>query len=100
MTAPTREQMNHWALDCGLIDQRDVDNGVVDVLFDDLQRFSEIDLRRFAALAYAAGQTAEREACAKACDTLSNADKNSLPMPKFPESVKNRYRVEVENDKT
>ena len=23
-----------------------------------------------------------------------------LPMPKFPESVKNRYRVEVENGKT
>ena len=64
MTAPTREQMTQWALDCGLIDQMDVDNDVVDSLFDDLQRFSEIDLRRFAELAYAAGQAEEREACA------------------------------------
>ena len=67
--APTREQMTQWALDCGLVEQRDVDSCIIDALFDDLRRFAE--------LAYAAGQTAEREACAKACDTLSNADKNS-----------------------
>ena len=64
MTAPTREQMTQWALDCGLVEQRDVDNCIIDALFDDLWRFAEIDLRRFAELAYAAGQTAEREACA------------------------------------
>ena len=64
MTAPKREQMTQWALDCGLVEQRDVDNCIIDALFDDLWRFAEIDLRRFAELAYAAGQTAEREACA------------------------------------
>ena len=59
MTAPTREQMNQWALDCGLIDQRDVDNGIVGALFDDLQRFSGIDLRRFAIQAYTEGMVAQ-----------------------------------------
>jgi hypothetical protein len=72
MTAPSREQMTQWALDCGLIDQRDVDNGIVDALFDDFQRFGVIDLRRFAELAYAAGQTAEREACAKVCEDFAD----------------------------
>lgn len=72
MTAPTRDQLiAGWALECGLIDERDVDNGIVDALFDDLWRFAEIDLRRFAELAYAAGQTAEREACAKVLDQMA-----------------------------
>ena len=58
MNGPTKEQLIlGWALDCGLIDRRDLDNGLVDALFDDLRRFAE--------LAYAAGQTAEREACAQ-----------------------------------
>ena len=61
MTAPTREQMTQWALDCGLVEQRDVDNCIIDALFDDLWRFAE--------LAYAAGQTAEREACAALHDS-------------------------------
>lgn len=72
MTAPTREQMTQWALDCGLVEQRDVDNRIIDALFDDLWRFAEIDLRRFAELAYAAGQTAEREACAEVCDNFEH----------------------------
>ena len=73
MTAPTRDQLiAGWALECGLIDERDVDNGIVDALFDDLWRFAEIDLRRFAELAYAAGQTAEREACAKVLDQMAD----------------------------
>lgn len=63
MNGPTKEQLIiGWALDCGLIDRRDLDNGLVDALFDDLRRFAE--------LAYVAGQTAEREACAQVCDVF------------------------------
>ena len=72
MTAPTREQMTQWALDCGLVEQRDVDKCIIDALFDDLQCFSEIDLRRFAELAYAAGQAEERESCAEVCDNFEH----------------------------
>lgn len=63
MNGPTKEQLiTGWALDCGLIDQRDLDNGLVDALFDDIRRFAE--------LAYAAGQAAEREACAQVCENV------------------------------
>lgn len=58
MTAPTRERVIQWAREAGLIKQREV--------------FGETDdLERLAALAYAAGQAAEREACELAVDSSS-----------------------------
>ena len=62
MSWPTREQVVEWARDAGagfacetlLADGRDA---------DDL-------LSRLAALAYAAGQSSEREACAELCMTF------------------------------
>ena len=64
MTAPTREQITKWALDCDIIDNRDLGECFIDPIVDDLQRF--------ATLAYAAGQTAEREACAKVCNEIES----------------------------
>lgn len=63
MTAPTREQVTKWALDCDIIDNRDLGECFIDPIIDDLQRF--------AAIAYAAGQTAEREACARILDQMA-----------------------------
>ena len=63
MTAPTREQITKWALDCDIIDNRDLGECFIDPIVDDLQRF--------ATLAYAAGQTAEREACAQLLEERS-----------------------------
>lgn len=56
MTAPTREQsILGWAIHCDLIDSRDIDQEFVKSILEKLKEFSD--------LAYAAGQTAEREEC-------------------------------------
>ena len=94
MAIPTREQVTKWALDCDIIDNRDLGECFTDPIVDDLQRF--------AAIAFAAGQTAaleglaqqeigkmslladvsrrgvelgqklEREACAKVCEDFAD----------------------------
>lgn len=51
MTALTREQVTKWALDCDIIDNRDLGECFIDPIVDDLQRF--------AAIAYAEGQVAQ-----------------------------------------
>lgn len=57
MNAPTRDQVIQWARESG----DDVDHTLP----------SDIDfLECFASVAYAAGQAAEREACAVICDEL------------------------------
>lgn len=53
MTAPTNEQTILWALECDLIDSRDIKEEFAQSIL--------ANLREFAALAYAAGQNAERK---------------------------------------
>lgn len=63
MTAPTREQsVLGWAIHCDLIDSRDIDQELVKSILEKLREFSD--------LAYAAGQAAEREACAQVCENV------------------------------
>ena len=60
MTAPTRGKVIQWALEADLITNYDLHNGLVEVRFDEVQRFAE--------LAYAAGFEAGKK---DACLTLS-----------------------------
>lgn len=53
MTEPTNEQTILWALECDLIDSRDIKEEFAQSIL--------AKLREFAALAYAAGQNAERK---------------------------------------
>lgn len=56
MSGPTREQVLQWARQVGM----------AGMITDVVTTLDEI--QSLAALAYAAGQAAEREACAKVCD--------------------------------
>lgn len=65
MTALTNEQLIlGWALECDLIDSRDIKEEFAQSIL--------AKLREFADIAYAAGQTAEREACAKVCEDFAD----------------------------
>ena len=57
MTALTNEQTIPWTLECDLIDSRDIKEEFAQSIL--------AKLREFAALAYAAGQAAEREGLAQ-----------------------------------
>ena len=69
MTAPTSEQMTQWAREAGFT----VRNGVIKAVHSN-GSWVELSerLAEFAALAFAGGQTAEREACAKVCDEIES----------------------------
>ena len=61
----TKEQsVLGWAIHCDLIDSRDIDEEFVKSILEKPKEFSD--------LAYAAGQTAGREACAKVCDEIES----------------------------
>ena len=65
MTAPTNEQtIILWALECDLIDSRDIKEEFAQSILAKLLEFT--------AIAYAAGQSAEREACAKTCEDYAD----------------------------
>lgn len=62
----TKEQsVLRWAIHCDLIDSRDIDELFVKSILEKLKEFSD--------LAYAAGQTAERESCAKVCEDFGDS---------------------------
>jgi len=56
----TKDQITAWAQECHLIGMRPHLDGIY-----------QESLERFAALAYAAGAAAEREACAKVCENMT-----------------------------
>lgn len=68
MTTPTREQAMQWAQDAGVMIGTDEEWSVP------VSLYIRDRLYVLAALAYAAGAAAEREACAKLCDELNHAD--------------------------
>ena len=69
MTAPTSEQVTKWAQEVGFI----VRNEIIKTVHSNGSWVAVSErLTEFAALAYAAGQTAEREACAKVCEDFAD----------------------------
>lgn len=69
MTAPTREQMTQWAKEAGFT----VRDGVIKAVHSNGAWVAVNErLAEFAALAYVAGQSAEREACAKLLDQMAD----------------------------
>lgn len=68
MNGPTREQIAKWAYESGVA----YPDG--DLLFPGVRECDDMTDEVFAlvALAYAAGQTAEREACAQVCDNFEH----------------------------
>lgn len=63
MTGPTREQVKQWADESGVVRVGEMPRNDPELADDDFV-FSSVEIFKFAALAYAAGQAAEREAIA------------------------------------